>query len=325
MAPTDEPERLSPETQGPSLFPSAERRWGANSLDRVAREIASKYVGAPPRPPVMLRPILDRLDVPFVLERDPDAIPRRFAGQVVVRDARLTIRMRRRDLLRAPQRSRFTIAHELAHVLLTWEFGGEPAIWASRNRSNHKRVERLCDQIASHILLPRRMLQRHLLSGSIADARHVDQLSCRFDVSRRALLTGICGLLEGGVGLSIRKFRHNDSSKIEWRVYQSHVPYPHPAYIATNSSSKHYNLGVEIDSIAEPTRIDVATLTADPRGERYEGLAVRWFRDGLRPPNDAGPGALIEQGAGEIFVALTKPGRFESSVLLGEPLGRATQ
>jgi hypothetical protein len=101
-------------------------------------------VGVPSRPPVDLGRLATRMAVEEV--RD---VPMAEDGRLELRDGRAIIYVRS-DLSHG--RRQFTIAHELGHRLLLHR---QAAAIAYRRRLTGDGLERLCDDIAAAILLPR--------------------------------------------------------------------------------------------------------------------------------------------------------------------------
>jgi hypothetical protein len=77
-----------------------------------------------------------------------------------------------------PYRQRFTLAHELAHLVL----GTEPDIATEPFRSN-RQEERDADQLASEFLIPKEQLQTHLRDKLPVDAKTLARLAKAANVS----------------------------------------------------------------------------------------------------------------------------------------------
>jgi IrrE N-terminal-like domain len=114
-------------------------------VNALAESLASALLsdaGMEHEPPVHIERLAQKLGVANIVEAD------------IVEDGRLeghvghhTIYVRRRNV--TPQRRRFTIAHELAHLAL----GAHDAKGVARRQFNTDE-ERLCDEIAAAILIP---------------------------------------------------------------------------------------------------------------------------------------------------------------------------
>jgi hypothetical protein len=135
------------------------------------RSIARSLLGDPAPIPTDLGLVARRLDVARVLEE-----PLPFDGVLMRKKNALTIKL---NSLSHPRRRRFTLAHELAHVLLTNESQG------TRRRSfGGSEVERLCDIAASELLMPEGPTRRFFEPGVSPDS--VCRFASSFEVSMQA-------------------------------------------------------------------------------------------------------------------------------------------
>lgn len=114
-----------------------------DTADHLAAWLLDR-VGISDRPPIDLIELARRMGVESITDA-----PMVEDGRLEQRDGRATVYVRS-DL--SGGRRQFTIAHELAHRLLLHP--GAPAT-AYRRRLDGDEVERLCDDIAAAILLPR--------------------------------------------------------------------------------------------------------------------------------------------------------------------------
>jgi hypothetical protein len=115
----------------------------ASAIDRAVRELLTE-LRIPPVPPIDVEALARRIGIRAVEEAS------------LVEDGRLevgsdSIRLLVRTGLTPPRR-RFTIAHELGHLLLMDRREGAVA---RRLRSVSCDIERLCDHLAAAILMPR--------------------------------------------------------------------------------------------------------------------------------------------------------------------------
>lgn len=85
--------------------------------------------------------------------------------------------------LRAPVR--FSIAHELAHILFYDAVGGQTD--NELLSQNWNEVEKACNQMAAIMLLPKERLMREL-GKTVFDNEHVSSVARRFGVSRETIL-----------------------------------------------------------------------------------------------------------------------------------------
>jgi IrrE N-terminal-like domain len=168
--------------------------------DKLARWLFER-LNISPTPPVDVEQLAARMGITAI------------TNALMVEDGRLEqdglkARIYLRDGL-PRKRRRFTIAHELAHRLLL-----HPRAPAERYRRRLVRdaEERLCDDIAAAILLP-----RGWVTAAFSSAPHtlgtVRRLSDQTDTSMSASLVRLCEVL--GWEESLLRFRHVDS---RWRL-----------------------------------------------------------------------------------------------------------
>ena len=146
------------------------RLAGVDRIDQAVPAVVSQLLGGIPCPPTDLRALCARLNVTEVL--DDDDIP--VVGELRRENGSFRI------LCAAGQsaaRRRFTIAHELAHVLFESTGRGAPRVGAD--------LERLCDMIAAEVLMPSAIFQA-ALTQAVVDTSVVRLLAARFETSLTA-------------------------------------------------------------------------------------------------------------------------------------------
>jgi hypothetical protein len=143
-------------------------------------------------PPISLSPILRVLgaDVTYV------ARAHRPEGQLAVRGNRWNVIVPPR----APwRRARFTIAHEIGHILLFEALAGDDAaVQALLREDAWPQVEALCDVAAAALLLPQATLREAVARGQL-DGRTFESLYDEYLVSWHALLRGVADAVDGTV------------------------------------------------------------------------------------------------------------------------------
>ena len=140
---------------------------GAESIEGAVRRVIQKYFGDIPGPPIDLNAAASSLKVPICEEDIP------VSGELRKTGRGYTIVVSRHL---SPNRKRFTIAHEMAHLLFELSGRNPPR--------TGKEVERLCDLLASEILMP----AHHLLNRLDEEPApyRVVQLSQSFGTSVQA-------------------------------------------------------------------------------------------------------------------------------------------
>ena len=125
-----------------SIDTSLVRRW----LDGAAIRLR----GDTPDPPVNVRPILGKLGVRL----EKNIVPPHWKGprgkiQRIRSDYLIFINRTSPKPTRLTSSERFTIGHELAHILVDIRFDWKPV-----NRAEYHALEDACDQFAAKLLLP---------------------------------------------------------------------------------------------------------------------------------------------------------------------------
>jgi hypothetical protein len=115
------------------------------------------------------------------------------------------------------RRARFTVAHELGHVLLCESLKDQPAaLRALREPAHWDAVERLCNQAAAELLMPSEDFHRQLDGREIS--RHLlVELRERYGISWTALAIRFNDLFGLGVS-SWRRYQRHSEERITFRV-----------------------------------------------------------------------------------------------------------
>jgi hypothetical protein len=121
--------------------------------------------------------------------------------------------------VRTRKRARFSIAHELGHLLMFRMLGSEFLDHSEADSASYALTERLCDFAASHILMP-----RSLLNGAVRErtftALGLRALEDLFGVSSPALLKAVADLVPNGAVTELRQFQRRPTEALEWRVWK---------------------------------------------------------------------------------------------------------
>lgn len=117
------------------------------------------------------------------------------------------------------RRARFTIAHELGHVLLCESLRDQPGtLRALRDPEHWDAVERLCNQAAAELLMPSEDFRQQLDGREISKSLLVE-LRERYGVSWTALAIRFNDLLGLGVS-SWRRYQRHANERITFRVHR---------------------------------------------------------------------------------------------------------
>ncbi len=107
------------------------------------------------RPPVRLKSVLRRMQVDIVYHEEQ-------AGEEVASltfgDGRVRLVIAKGQFLERPRRARFSIAHEIGHLIVLQALGAEGLDLGEGDAEAYAEMERLCDFAASHLLMPREQL-----------------------------------------------------------------------------------------------------------------------------------------------------------------------
>lgn len=114
-----------------------------------------------------------------------------------------------------PYMERFTLAHELAHTMLT------PESWTSegihrRTRAKGDSLERLCDDIAAELLMPTKWAQPAVRSGRIGTTNLI-RFARRFDASLHSGAIRYAELSMQKLAVSLWRIE-NGSIHAEWEI-----------------------------------------------------------------------------------------------------------
>jgi len=145
-----------------------------------------------------------------------EEIPLSTAGKLRIDDRGYLVCVRARTSWR---RARFTVAHELGHVLLCESLKDRPTTLRALQEPTHwEAVERLCDQAAAELLMPAEDFRRQL-DGQEISKHLLMRLRKRYGVSWTALAIRFNDLF--GVGVSSwRRYQRHPEERITFRVHR---------------------------------------------------------------------------------------------------------
>ena len=143
---------------------------GVDRIDQAVPAVVDKLLAGISCPPTDLATVCTRLNVREVV--DDDDIP--VVGELRRERGAFKIVC---SAGQAPERRRFTIAHELAHILFEKTGPRAPRVGAD--------LERLCDMLAAEILMPKAVFQAALRQSTV-DTSVVKRLATRFQTSLTA-------------------------------------------------------------------------------------------------------------------------------------------
>lgn len=145
-----------------------------------------------------------------------EEMPLSTAGKLRIDDRGYLVCVKARTPWR---RARFTVAHELGHVLLCESLKDRPTTLRALQEPIHwEAVERLCDQAAAELLMPAEDFRRQL-DGKEISKHLLMGLRKRYGVSWTALAIRFNDLF--GVGVSSwRRYQRHPEERITFRVHR---------------------------------------------------------------------------------------------------------
>lgn len=229
--------------------------------DSLAHEQMA-HVGIFPEPPIDVFDLARRLGV---AEIRPAPLVEDGRLDVTPHSIRILVRG---DL--SPTRRRFTIAHEIAHLII-----GEGAIRIDKRYGTPRdTTERLCDQIAAGILLPYRWVADHYSGRSVSLAT-VRELAQKADVSMGAAVVRLQEV--AAWHYSLLRWRRQDA---KWR-FVAGTGLPPNVFGSVRTAPETVTT---LDEIARSTHADVRTqLPVILRGDlvRARSEVSLWGRTAL--------------------------------------------
>jgi len=186
------------------------------AMTRACEELLAQL--GPVRPPIKLAPLARLMGAQ--LNYDDRAGFGREEAAIRFRDGQLVLWVSRArfENVRTRKRARFSIAHELGHLLLFTMLGSEFLDHSESDAASYALTERLCDFAASQILMPRPLLRAAIQERAFT-ASGLRSLEDLFGVSSPALLKAVSDLLPEGAVIELRRFRRRPTESLSWRVW----------------------------------------------------------------------------------------------------------
>ena len=276
------------------------------------------------RPPIKLAPLarlmgaqLDYSDRAG-LGREEAAI--RFSdGQLA-----LWVSRSRFENVRTRKRARFSIAHELGHLLMFRMLGPEFLDHSEADAVSYALTERLCDFAASHILMPRPLLHRATRERTFT-ASGLRSLEDLFGVSSQALLKAVADLVPEGAVIELRKFQRRPTEVLEWRVWTVSTATASAdlgSWLPSGCTLKHIRGLTEPGSLSEDATVilnDLMLVRGKTRNAR-DAIATRILGsapprrdlvpyDGTRQPANT---VVEDRASGRVLLLIARCGSLET-------------
>jgi hypothetical protein len=300
------------------------------AMRRACDELLTQV--SPIRPPVRLAP-LARLMGAELSYGDHGGVGREEAA-IYFRDGKLFLWVSRKrfENVRTQKRARFSIAHELGHLLLFRMLGPEFLDHAENDSQSYALTERLCDFAASQILMPRSVLQSAVRERPFTE-EGLKSLGELFVVSTSAMLRAVADLVPAGAILELRKFSRRRGELSLWRVWSattSSSAKDLASWLPTGCTLKHLRGMRSPDEIpsGRAVRIGEITLIRGRIRSQREAIATRAASPPAPSPDllprsetPLAHGRLIQdESAGRVLLLVGEPGGLDAVWSGREPL-----
>jgi hypothetical protein len=277
------------------------------------------------RPPIKLAPLARlmgaQLDYNDRTSLGQEEAAIRFSdGQLV-----LWVSRSRFENVRTRKRARFSIAHELGHLLMFRMLGAEFLNHSEADATSYALTERLCDFAASQILMPRSLLHTAARERAFT-ASGLRSLEDLFGVSSQALLRAVADLVPEGAVAELRKFQRRSTEALEWRVWgvsTAAASVDLGSWLPSGCTLKHIRGFSAPESLEEGAAIILRDLTL-VRGKAQnarDAVATRILGGGMPLRRDLVPfdcsghatSPMVEdQGAGRVLMLMARCGSLET-------------
>lgn len=205
-------------------------------------------------PPIPLKPLCSKLGVSFGWSKGNRG--NRLNGQgsaaLISDGATLKIAVDEEDFLTRWRRVRFSIAHELVHVLIMRILRSPDLIAAlDASKSAHKSLEDLCNLGAAEILMPS-ATTRLFLSRGILEPSGLRKLYDNFLVSRSLVIQRVADLLPNGSVIRWRRYARKPQEQRCMRVVSSY-PYASESrcrWLPSGCTTRHISPTI-VEQVAE--------------------------------------------------------------------------
>jgi hypothetical protein len=303
----------------------AERLGGANARAGIRRACYSLLAEAGAiRPPTRLAPLARRLGAELQYD-DELQIGREEASLRLVDDRLvLWVAQSKFENPQTRQRARFSIAHEIGHLLLFQTFGPEFLQHSEADEKSFVLTERLCDYVASHLLIPRSSLAEALRARGFT-SHGFNYLRKLFDVSASSLFRAIADLPPLGSIIEWRSYRRHSGEHMAWRVwetYGSSAAASLSSWLPSGCTLKHALHIGEVSALTPNEPVARPNITLSLGGSRVhrDSVICLWPVPGNHAENrlvrtsalgKTGPEFEQDESAGRMLMAVGQRGRLD--------------
>lgn len=225
------------------LDASLVRRFGASDVSNALQQAcitlmsAADAQGVPVRLSKIARHLGARIEYDRHIQiKNEEAALKFVDGKIVLWVSRCKFEDKR-----TRKRARFSIAHEIGHLILYRVLGTELLKYTHASSHLYSYVEKLCDVAGSHILIPRSILSTRLREFGLTSIEFARLLDL-FDVSEAALFRAIADLVPRGAVIEWRRYRRHSAEPVSWRVWNTWRPAlgkGNSSWLPTGCTMKH--------------------------------------------------------------------------------------
>ena len=257
------------------------RLGGKNAFVAMRRACAELLAQAQiERAPTRLSVLVQHLGANISYDHDASLALGGAEASLRLVDNKITLCVSREKFEACRARARFSIAHELGHLILYSVLGPSFLRQCEDGPDAYQRTERLCDFAASHLLIPRSHLAEALRSRGFTSVGVAD-IERIFDVSSTALMRAIADLVPEGSVLEWRHFRRNAQETKTWRIfktYSSSARGLRSSWLPTGCTLKHVRGLKSPDTLplGKPVAHRNVTLTLGAAKTIRDGVVCHW-------------------------------------------------
>lgn len=298
---------------------------GADAFDamRGACEQLLSQLGVA-RPPIKLAPLARLMGAQ--LDYDDRAGLGREEAAIRFRDGKLVLWVSRSrfENVRTRKRARFSIAHELGHLLMFRMLGPKFLDHSEADAGSYALTERLCDFAASQILMPRSLLQTAARERAFT-ASGLRSLEELFGVSSQALFRAVADLVPDGAVTELRRFQRRPTEALEWRVWAVSTAAASAdlgSWLPPGCTLKHIRGLTAPESLAEDAAVILRDLTlVRGRTRNVRDAVATRFRGERAPRRDLVPhdcsrhaanAVVQDQAPGRVLMLVARRGSLET-------------
>jgi hypothetical protein len=303
----------------------ADRFGGADARAGVRRACASLLEDSGvTKPPTRLAPLARRLGAELKYDNALQIGQEEASLRLIDNRLVLWVAKSRFENPQTRQRARFSIAHEVGHLLLFRALGPEFLQHNDVDEKSFALTEGLCDLVASHLLIPRATLAEALRARGFT-SQGFNYLRKLFDVSASSLLRAIADLVPLGGIVEWRSYRRHAGEHLAWRVwetYASSASDSHSSWLPVGCTMKHVHHVGEVSVLVpnEPVGRTNITLSLGRLRRHRDAVICLWPATSRQAENrlvqtsslgKTGPEFEYDESAGRLLMAIGQRGRFD--------------